>query len=530
MLTAVPPGATEDKPGGALIRGLGGQGGDDAAGIDARPPAPALDRFLRAHPGSKVARISSPQETEAEPGTLTRHFSHESDAAHTEAAPLAVEPSPDKTLQHDAFDAHGNILQEASHASFNEGADANAEGRQTSERTTASEAAITKEWCRSCDCCGANGSDVTLKPCAKCMAAHYCGRECQVQHWKHGGHKQACNPQPSRAVTAERSELSVPRKHALAPEEPLLTSSSASRHDSALQTKADKKLLAKVCANCEASECTLECSRCKLVSYCSRPCQVQHWSQGFHKRFCVTPEERSASLAAQTPSTADNATSRECMICRQPLDLYFSSFLPCSHSFHAACVEDLRSFADAKVCPECREPLPSSPEVLFQEARQVLATVTSAASLKPALIVLRTAAAQGHAQAQVELGFMYMLGIGVPRNYGIAKRWLRRAAEQGHAHAQLELGCCAFEGAVFKDSDFWLSRAEDSLRQSASPFPEIGCASSKFQTKDTRSLEGYRYGLELACFSGRVLLSKNFWVSATKAGCCCWEILRPFRC
>ena len=134
ILTAALPGATEDKPRGVLVRSLDDQV-DGAAGTDAAPRAPALDRVLSAHPDSKVERISSPEETKAEPGTLTRHFSHESDAAHTEVAPLAVEPSPDKTLQHDAFDAHGNILQEASHKSFNEGANANAEGRQTSERT-----------------------------------------------------------------------------------------------------------------------------------------------------------------------------------------------------------------------------------------------------------------------------------------------------------------------------------------------------------------------------------------------------------
>ena len=36
------------------------------------------------------------------------------------------------------------------------------------------------------------------------------------------------------------------------------------------------------------------CSRCHLVSYCSKPCQVQYWKQkpGGHKHFSATPEER----------------------------------------------------------------------------------------------------------------------------------------------------------------------------------------------------------------------------------------------
>ena len=34
-----------------------------------------------------------------------------------------------------------------------------------------------------------------LRPCAKCHQAFYCGRECQVKHWKAewNGHKQSCN-------------------------------------------------------------------------------------------------------------------------------------------------------------------------------------------------------------------------------------------------------------------------------------------------------------------------------------------------
>lgn len=28
--------------------------------------------------------------------------------------------------------------------------------------------------------------------CYKCLVNFYCGRDCQVKHWKQGGHKQAC--------------------------------------------------------------------------------------------------------------------------------------------------------------------------------------------------------------------------------------------------------------------------------------------------------------------------------------------------
>ena len=33
---------------------------------------------------------------------------------------------------------------------------------------------------------------VPLKTCARCKAVSYCGKECQAQHWKSGGHKATC--------------------------------------------------------------------------------------------------------------------------------------------------------------------------------------------------------------------------------------------------------------------------------------------------------------------------------------------------
>ena len=49
------------------------------------------------------------------------------------------------------------------------------------------------------------------------------------------------------------------------------------------------------------------------------------------------------------------------------------------------------------------------------------------------------AAEQGHAEAQLNLGWMYQFGRNVPQNYEEAIKWFRKAAEQGHAGAQLNL-------------------------------------------------------------------------------------------
>ncbi len=52
----------------------------------------------------------------------------------------------------------------------------------------------------------------------------------------------------------------------------------------------------------------------------------------------------------------------------------------------------------------------------------------------------RRAAEQGDARAQVSLGYMYVQGRGVSQDYTEALRWFRQAAEQGDARAQIKLG------------------------------------------------------------------------------------------
>jgi hypothetical protein len=53
---------------------------------------------------------------------------------------------------------------------------------------------------------------------------------------------------------------------------------------------------------------------------------------------------------------------------------------------------------------------------------------------------LRAQAERGEAWAQLSLGNIYSLGLGVPENVAEALRWYRLAAEQGNASAQVRLG------------------------------------------------------------------------------------------
>ena len=52
----------------------------------------------------------------------------------------------------------------------------------------------------------------------------------------------------------------------------------------------------------------------------------------------------------------------------------------------------------------------------------------------------RPLAEQGDADAQLNLGFMYDNGYGVPQDYTKAITWYRRAAERGNKRAQYNLG------------------------------------------------------------------------------------------
>jgi uncharacterized protein len=63
-----------------------------------------------------------------------------------------------------------------------------------------------------------------------------------------------------------------------------------------------------------------------------------------------------------------------------------------------------------------------------------------------ALVLFRSLADQGNADAQSHLGTMYHDGLGVPQNYAEAVKWYRKAAEQGDASAQGGLGVMYFGG------------------------------------------------------------------------------------
>ena len=126
------------------------------------------------------------------------------------------------------------------------------------------------------------------------------------------------------------------------------------------------------CANCAASEGSIPgipihnaCARCEMTFYCGPKCQKQHWKTGGHKQSCVSKEDRrvqNKSSGSSGGGSGAAAEEEECAICLMPLSRTPWQALPCSHSYHTACVEKLQSLGINQVCPLCRADLPPGPE------------------------------------------------------------------------------------------------------------------------------------------------------------------------
>jgi hypothetical protein len=243
----------------------------------------------------------------------------------------------------------------------------------------------------------------------------------------------------------------------------------------------------KSCGNCGGAEGSAgvaklsACARCGLVVYCSKDCQRSDWKDN-HKKGCIAKADRLPQPRA-TLADCNEAASEgvDCPICLDPVALASATTLPCAHVFHAACVAELLKFKWKQVCPLCRNPIPPSPEQLFEVANlcySVLerrveqgkaswSSLTKDEQLKMHLVLdrWRVAAAQGFAMAQFNLGTMLSLGRGVAQSDLAAARWYRKAGDQGHAQAQFNLGNMFAQGRGVAQSDVestrWYRKAAD---------------------------------------------------------------------
>ncbi len=68
-------------------------------------------------------------------------------------------------------------------------------------------------------------------------------------------------------------------------------------------------------------------------------------------------------------------------------------------------------------------------------------------------MLFEKAALQKHAQAQLQLGLMYVNGVGIKRDLEIGCAWLKKSADQGNVEAQYNLGVGYLKGLGVEQSD-----------------------------------------------------------------------------
>lgn len=74
------------------------------------------------------------------------------------------------------------------------------------------------------------------------------------------------------------------------------------------------------------------------------------------------------------------------------------------------------------------------------KAREWLEKAAAQGHSKAQFLLLAMGAERGDAEAQVKLGWLYMLGDGVSQDEVIARYWWEKAAAQGNADAEYKLG------------------------------------------------------------------------------------------
>lgn len=128
---------------------------------------------------------------------------------------------------------------------------------------------------------------------------------------------------------------------------------------------------------------------------------------------------------------------------------------------------------------------------------------------------LRTLAEEGDAVAQSDLGWMYFMGKGVPKDAVQAVQWYRKAADQGYAQAQYSLGYRYANGeGVPKDAEqaaAWWRKAADQGYAAAQNNLGVKYASGEGVPKDVvQAVQWYRKAADLGYAGAQYNLGRMY--------------------
>ena len=98
---------------------------------------------------------------------------------------------------------------------------------------------------------------------------------------------------------------------------------------------------------------------------------------------------------------------------------------------------------------------------LYARGRTILAGATQDTHRADGAALIARAAALGHPPAQYHLGFLYGEGRGVPRDPRKALLWFRTAADQGHMEAQYAVGLALSRLPDKREAADWFRRAAE---------------------------------------------------------------------
>ena len=155
----------------------------------------------------------------------------------------------------------------------------------------------------------------------------------------------------------------------------------------------------------------------------------------------------------------DQETKETCAICFEDLAEAPTQSLPCSHTFHRACVNRIRmTIGVQQACPICRKRLPPSAATLIARAWGIFLPIQNRV-INGAILTRRErqqmnevvgcweeAAEQGNNIGQLHMAILYKHGLFLERNYDAAAELFTKAATQGDAEAQHYLAMMHYFG------------------------------------------------------------------------------------